>query len=102
MVKLTKFETERERLRRERRESIVKEYLGYADQILRKEVAPGRVFKYLAYQYKMTEYGIGSILKRYGVYESAEKPVVPPKDGEIGAIFSRFFTDYPNQQPIKI
>jgi hypothetical protein len=80
MVNIIKFETERERIRRERRENIVKDYLKYAEQILHKEVAPGRVFKYLASQYKMTEYGIGSILKRYGVYESADKPVVFPND----------------------
>ena len=97
MVNISKFETEREKIRRERRENIVKDYLKYADQILRKEVAPGRVFKYLASQYKMTEYGIGSILKRYGIYESADKPVVPPKDSEIGVLLSSFFSDYTRQ-----
>lgn len=102
MVNISKYETERERFRREKRENIVKDYLRYSDQILRKEVAPGRVFKYLASQYKMTEYGIGSILKRYGVYESAEKPVVPPKDSEIGAILSSFFSDYTKQQSVNI
>ena len=102
MVNISKFETERERFRRERRENIVKDYLRYADQILRKEVAPGRVFKYLASQYKMTEYGIGSILKRYGVYESAEKPVIPPKDNETGGILSSFNSDYIKQQSITI
>ena len=76
MVNIRKFETEKEKNNRERRENIVKDYLGYADQILQKEVAPGRVFKYLASQYNMTEYGIGSILKRYGVYKSADDPVV--------------------------
>lgn len=76
MVNIRKFETEKEKNNRERRENIVKDYLGYAEQILQKEVAPGRVFKYLASQYNMTEYGIGSILKRYGVYESAANPVV--------------------------
>ncbi len=80
MVKISEFETEKERFRRERRESIVRDYLKCADQILRKEVAPGRVFKYLASQYQMTEYGIGSILKRYGVYKSADKPVIFPND----------------------
>ena len=55
------------------------------------------VFKYLASQYKMTEYGIGSILKRYGIYESADKPVVPPKDSEIGILLSTFFSDYTRQ-----
>ena len=85
MVNIRKFETEKEKNNRERRENIVKDYLGYAEQILQKEVAPGRVFKYLAIQYNMTEYGIGSILKRYGVYKSADEPVVFD-DAELGKL----------------
>ena len=94
MVNIIKFETERERIRRERRENIVRDYLRYEEQILRKEVAPGRVFKYLARQYKMTEYGIGSILKRYGVYESAANPVIRPEGFELSGFSPNILSGY--------
>ena len=94
MVNIGKFETEKEKSNRERHENIVRDYLRYEEQILRKEVAPGRVFKYLASQYKMTEYGIGSILKRYGVYESSANPVIRPEGYELGSISPSLLSGY--------
>lgn len=94
MVNISKFETKKEKSNRERRENIVRDYLRYEEQILRKEVAPGRVFKYLASQYKMTEYGIGSILKRYGVYESAANPVIRPEGFELSGFSPNILSGY--------
>ena len=79
MTKINAFETDYERFLRERAENVEREYLNYATEILSKKVSPNRIIKYLADRYSMSGEGIKTILKRRGVYKSAEQPVVIKK-----------------------
>ena len=75
MTKFNAFETEYERFLRERAENVEREYLNYANEILAHKVSPNRIIKYLADRFSMSGEGIKTILKRRGVYKSAEQPV---------------------------
>lgn len=75
MTKINAFETEYERFLRERAENVEREYLNYATEILGHKVSPNRIIKYLADRFSMSAEGIKTILKRRGVYKSAEQPV---------------------------
>lgn len=75
MTKINAFETEYERFLRERAENVEREYLNYAKEILGKKVSPNRIIKYLAERFNMSGEGIKTILKRRGVYKSADQPV---------------------------
>ena len=80
MVKnLQAFETERERERRERNESLVKEYLSQSSLIIKKELSPNRIFNYLAGRYSLSTFGVKRILTLEGVYKDAKHPVLYPE-----------------------
>lgn len=75
MTKINAFETDYERFLRERAESVEREYLNYATEILVKKISPNRIIKHLADRFSMSGEGIKTILKRRGIYKSAEQPV---------------------------
>lgn len=75
MTKINAFETDYERFLRERAENVEREYLNFATEILAKKVSPNRIIKYLADRFSMSGEGIKTILKRRGIYKSADQPV---------------------------
>ncbi len=79
MPKNFQFETDYERFLRERAENIQKEYLNCAHDIVSGRLTPNRVIQHLAHRFNLSGEGIRKILKRKGVYVSAQKPVVNPQ-----------------------
>lgn len=76
MTKINTLETPYENYLRIRAEEICQLYLGWSDEILSGKVKPNRVIQNIAHTKGMSGEGVKSILKRRGVYKSAQDPVV--------------------------
>ena len=70
------YETPSEKFRRERSESIKREYISYSERIKRGDLSPNRVFSYIASCHGMTTQGVKNVLKRLGVYKNSNHPII--------------------------
>lgn len=76
MVKNNLFETDRERECRQREERVIAFYLRFAHEILSGEIPPGRLIRKISDDENMSIQGVTKLLKRKGVYKSAQHPVI--------------------------
>lgn len=80
MTEIVEYFTEKEKIRRESHDDIIKSYLSRASLIIDKKVTPNRVMAVVAREKKVSIEGVRRILKKYGVYESVKKPVAVSAD----------------------
>ncbi len=93
MTKINTLETPYENFLRTRAEEVCQLYLGWSHEILSGQVKPNRVIQNIAQTKGMSGEGVKSILKRRGVYKSAQQPVVSQCTESIP------FTMYNKEQP---
>lgn len=93
MVEINTTESIYRRKNRELHDKVVSAYLGYGQDILSKKYPPYTVADAIARAYDLTKYGVIKILKRRGIYESAENPVVFPKDRTVSLALSSTSND---------
>ncbi len=76
MGKINTLETAYETFLRTRAEEICKTYLGWSHEILTGQVKPNRIIQNIAKAKGLTGEGVKKILKRRGIYKSAEQPLI--------------------------
>ncbi len=76
MSKFNTLETTYETFLRTRAEEICKIYLGWSNEILTGQVKPNRIIQNIAKAKSLTGEGVKKILKRRGIYKSAEQPLI--------------------------
>lgn len=76
MEKKIMIETKYETFLRKRAEEICHSYLEWSQEILSGQIKPNRVIQLLAHNKGMSGQGVKAILKRRGVYKSAQQPVI--------------------------
>ena len=83
MINLSDLETPKAKSRREKKESIIKDYLSCANYIRLGRVTPHKVFTYLALHNKMSRQGIQALLKKEGIYKDHSTPVMVPEQYKV-------------------
>lgn len=76
MGKINTLETTYETFLRTRAEEICKTYLGWSHEIMTGQVKPNRIIQNIAKAKGLTGEGVKKILKRCGIYKSAEQPLI--------------------------